>query len=194
MKRIAAMGCAVVAVAGCGAPEEGRREAGALHIAAPADLPSLPAFLRATLTWDQDESDMDLHLVNLGQGGLFTEQPFDCYGANATPDWWIPSDFSDDPALDIDDTTGFGPEHINYPHPAPGNYEVWVHFWSDDNLGPSDATVELTTSGVLPEYTAVRTLTVGSGWRHAWHVADVNWPTGGISAVDELIEWPLATE
>lgn len=93
------------------------------------------ALLTFTLTWEQDESDVDLHVLEptidgeegrhiyFGNKGLYTS--------------------NDNPYLDIDNTKGYGPEHYiaaermtlpNYNGPGKsiyGTYKVRVHYYSD---------------------------------------------------------------
>lgn len=101
------------------------------------------------MSWDSGSTDLDLHLIQAG----FT--PFDirgdCHYCNPNPEWGESGGF-DDPVLALDDTTGFGPENIQLDSPYPGDYEVFVHFWSDsraDRTIPVIATVKVWINGVL---------------------------------------------
>lgn len=131
----------------------------------PAELTALAVKLQ----WGSNGSDVDIHLV--GPGGRFFEAPLDCYFGNDNPDWGVQGDSSDDPFLDRDDLDGFGPEEINLSAVAPGDYDVYVHFWDDHNTGPTDATLEVFIGGNLA---ATRTRS-GLRCSQVWHVGTVNW-------------------
>jgi len=97
--------------------------------------------IRAVLTWNIDVVDVDLHLIAPG-GNAWTEN--DCYFSNKTPNWGDSASTLDDPALDVDNTDGYGPETIVLPSPVDGLYTIMVHYWSDDGLGPCNSTVMVT--------------------------------------------------
>lgn len=109
----------------------------------PEPLPTL----RIQLQWDQQNTDLDLHLVrNLNElsdeeefDRLFGDLSEDCYYANCTPseasalgrselDWGVVGDDSDNPALSEDDGSQGGPETILMTGPADGSYSVMVHY------------------------------------------------------------------
>ncbi|WP_445571262.1 YfaP family protein [Pseudomonas sp. E102] len=72
-----------------------------------------PAKLRVLLTWDSDGTDLDLHLV--------------------TPDgahiWYGDRAVANGAALDVDVTTGYGPEIFAMPAPIKGQYLVYVNYY-----------------------------------------------------------------
>ena len=74
--------------------------------------------ITATLTWDTDETDIDLHV-------------FDPDGRHA---WY--GDLGGIPGgmLDRDDTDGRGPEIFTLSDPKPGTYSVNVNSWSIDEI------------------------------------------------------------
>jgi pimeloyl-ACP methyl ester carboxylesterase len=97
--------------------------------------------IRAELTWDTDSTDVDLHLVR-PQGTLF-QSPGDCYYNNRTPDWGELGNGHDDPALDFDDTNGFGAEHIVL-NPVQGRIEQGIYtFYINFYSGRSDTNAKL---------------------------------------------------
>lgn len=69
--------------------------------------------LRVVLSWDTDMTDIDLHVVS--------------------PDgqhvWYGDRVVANGGALDVDVTTGFGPEIYAHPSPAPGVYHVYVNYF-----------------------------------------------------------------
>jgi uncharacterized protein YfaP (DUF2135 family) len=71
------------------------------------------AKLRVVLSWDTDATDVDLHVVTpLGEHAYYGERVVPSGGA-----------------IDVDVTTGFGPEIFAHPSPAPGTYHVYVNYY-----------------------------------------------------------------
>ena len=71
------------------------------------------ARLRVVLSWDSDGTDLDLHVVSPDGVHVFSGNRI---GANGG-------------ALDIDVTTGFGPEIYANPAPPKGVYHVFVNYY-----------------------------------------------------------------
>ncbi|EMV9186103.1 DUF2135 domain-containing protein, partial [Escherichia coli] len=95
------------------------------------------AKLRVMLSWDSDNTDLDLHLVTPDGGHVW-------YGNRSLPNG---------AAQDVDVTTGYGPEIIASPTPLKGQYLVYVNYygggWSeDDSSGDVNAAKPLTTAQV----------------------------------------------
>ena len=94
-----------------------------------------PAKLRVLLAWDSDGTDLDLHLI--------------------TPDgahiWYGDRAVANGAALDVDVTTGYGPEIFAMPAPIKGQYLVYVNYFGggyrSDEEG-QDAVQPLTTAQV----------------------------------------------
>ncbi|WP_311883638.1 MULTISPECIES: DUF2135 domain-containing protein [unclassified Pseudomonas] len=95
-----------------------------------------PAKLRVLLAWDSDGTDLDLHLV--------------------TPDgahiWYGNRSAANGAALDVDVTTGYGPEIFAMPAPIKGQYLVYVNYYGGgyrgDEDGVDEAVQALTTAQV----------------------------------------------
>ncbi|QHF52985.1 DUF2135 domain-containing protein [Pseudomonas sp. S49] len=95
-----------------------------------------PAKLRVLLAWDSDGTDLDLHLV--------------------TPDgahiWYGNRSAANGAALDVDVTTGYGPEIFAMPAPIKGQYLVYVNYYGGgyrgDEDGGDEAVQALTTAQV----------------------------------------------
>ncbi|KAE9645559.1 YfaP family protein [Pseudomonas sp. PB106] len=95
-----------------------------------------PAKLRVLLAWDSDGTDLDLHLV--------------------TPDgahiWYGNRTAANGAALDVDVTTGYGPEIFAMPAPIKGQYLVYVNYYGGgyrgDDEGGDEAVQPLTTAQV----------------------------------------------
>lgn len=120
------------------------------------------------LEWNTNFTDVDLHLVR--PGAAMWEQPGDCYFGNRSPDWGVQDDPTDDPFLDKDDVDGYGPEEINLNVAAPGNYLVYAHYYSDNSIGPSTASVQIFLAG-----TQVGTFNRQLGCDQSWLVGTINW-------------------
>lgn len=86
-----------------------------------------PVRLRVLLSWDTDNTDLDLHLV--------TPDGEHCFYGNRT--------VASGAALDIDVTTGFGPEIISLPSPKNGTYLVYLNYY-----GSGEKSSQLTTAKV----------------------------------------------
>jgi uncharacterized protein YfaP (DUF2135 family) len=71
------------------------------------------ARLRVVLSWDSDGTDLDLHVVSPDGGHVF-------YGDRVA---------ANGGALDVDVTTGFGPEIYASPVPPTGVYHVFVNYY-----------------------------------------------------------------
>jgi uncharacterized protein YfaP (DUF2135 family) len=78
-----------------------------------ANATGTPARLRVLLSWDTDGTDLDLHLVTPDGEHIF-------YGNRTAPSG---------AALDVDVTTGFGPEIISAPSPKNGTYLIYVNYY-----------------------------------------------------------------
>ena len=95
-----------------------------------------PAKLRVLLTWDSDGTDLDLHLVTPDGAHIW-------YGDRVVPNG---------AALDVDVTTGYGPEIIAMPAPIKGQYLVYVNYYGggyrSDEDGEQQAAQALTTAQI----------------------------------------------
>ncbi|MCW1246861.1 DUF2135 domain-containing protein [Pseudomonas sp. SAICEU22] len=81
-----------------------------------------PAKLRVLLTWDSDGTDLDLHLVTPDGAHIW-------YGDRVAPNG---------AALDVDVTTGYGPEIFAMPAPIKGQYLVYVNYYGGGYRGDGD--------------------------------------------------------
>jgi len=101
----------------------------------------------------------------------------------------------DNPALDIDDVEGWGPENINIIDPSPGVYQITVYYFNDAGIGRSDATVKVYINGInKPEWT-FGPFTLEKS-KQAWDVAVIQWPKKGSGdpvVVQPLRPWALRT-
>lgn len=86
-----------------------------------ADVP--PTTLKVILYWDTDNTDLDLHVTEPDGTECF-------YGTRETPLGG---------RLDVDVTTGYGPEIYVMEFPNPGTYRVFIHYYGGAEL--TEATV-----------------------------------------------------
>ena len=155
----------------------GRRAACDVRAQATRVVP--PDGLRVELTRQEDEPDVDLHLLNptgnqspRGATGYFNS-PNDCFFANLAPDWGVLGQTVDNPRLSLDDTTGFGPEDISLPRPQAGHFRLGAHYYCDGSRGPSHATVRIFCGGLLvAEFGPQRLARSGD----FWDVAEIEFP------------------
>lgn len=92
--------------------------------------------IRVVLSWDTDMTDLDLHVV--------TPDGEHCFYANRA--------LSNGGALDVDVTTGYGPEIFATPAPLPGNYLVYVNYYgSGRDEGMTVARVAIITNENTPD-------------------------------------------
>ena len=154
---------------------------------------------RVELSWQNSGDDMDLHLLRAQPAGA-PRTDGDCYYANCqtggwggtTPDWGVAGVADDDPALDLDDIPGVGPENINIPQPAGSPYDGWYEVFVHDYPGSvfqaaNDVTVNIYLNGILqqPTYTFAM-----SGEDDDYYVAKIEWPSGNIVPCNGLAGCP----
>ncbi len=92
--------------------------------------------LRVVLAWDTDGTDLDLHVISPdGQHAWYGNRVVDNGGA-----------------LDVDVTTGYGPEIYSNPAPVPGTYLVYVNYYGSgsDRSVITTATVTIITDENTP--------------------------------------------
>ena len=137
---------------------------------------------RIELFWANPD-DMDLHLLNPSATSADAHNgPNDCYFANRTPDWGVSGYSNDNPALDLDDINGLGPENINIVDPASaphdGWYQVFVHDYPSTQIymAANDVTVQIYLNGTLMSSYNFQI----SGEDADYYVAKIHWPTGQI--------------
>jgi hypothetical protein len=108
-----------------------------------------PMELTATLEWDTNRVDLDLHLI-APDGSYFGDT--DCFSWNPNPNWGDPALADDDPLLaDDEDGEGVGPyfEQIGLRQPPQGQYRVLVHHYLDHGLAlGQDARAALPTVSI----------------------------------------------
>lgn len=145
------------------------------------------------LTWDA-ACDLDLHVLD-GTSGLF-DAPWDSCFCNKTASWGAAGS-ADDGSLDWDSISGYGPETMTVLSPAPGTYDIKVHYYGQD--GDSSC-----ASWTCPSTTAtVRIYHLGqplasftrqlNDQGQVWNVATVSWPSQTITPVDTMTSTSLTS-
>jgi uncharacterized protein YfaP (DUF2135 family) len=86
------------------------------------------ARLRIVLAWDSDGTDLDLHVVSPDGAHTF-------YGERVSPSGG---------ALDVDVTTGYGPEIFSSAAPLPGAYLVYVNYYGSGEQESVITTAQIT--------------------------------------------------
>lgn len=92
----------------------------------------VPARLRVLLAWDSDNTDLDLHVVTPDGAHVF-------YANRVAPNGG---------ALDVDVTTGFGPEIYASPTPLTGTHLVYVNYFGGSQEMDEDGNGAITTASV----------------------------------------------
>jgi len=137
------------------------------------------------LAWDT-ATDVDLHLLRPGAGLDALWSSDDCYFGNKETSWGA--------SLDVDDISGYGPEHITVNGGASGIYTLVVHYYSSTGGGSSGGPALATRSQVTvacgtgdPRVFGPTTM-VNSG-RYSgdvWTVARIGLPSGTISTASDV--------
>ncbi len=95
-----------------------------------------PASMTVTLTWDQDQSDVDLHVLEPGTDGRHI--------------YWSNKGYTgSNPYLDMDNTNGYGPEHYYATEGSTlpgatniyGTYQIRVEYYSDKSYADIPQTI-----------------------------------------------------
>jgi len=107
-----------------------------------------PEDLEIRTDWESTQADLDLHLVAPG-GSYFGDD--DCFSWNPNPDWGDPALAGDNPEL-LGDNDGEGgapyAERIRLAMPQDGDYELYVHYYSDHSEELGNAAVPSTPTFV----------------------------------------------
>ncbi len=140
----------------------------------PENQSSIDGNLRVVLHWGATPSDLDSHMTGPEGDSMFHVFYADMQSENV--------------ALDVDDTTSYGPETISISKTEPGIYSYYIHDYtnlSSDNsmaLSESGAYIEIYEDNILTYKINVPQNQSGT----LWHVFDYNTDTGMIQLVNEL--------
>ncbi|MBI2572153.1 MAG: DUF2135 domain-containing protein [Candidatus Schekmanbacteria bacterium] len=91
--------------------------------------------MRILLSWDTDNTDLDLHVI--------TPDGQHCYYGERV--------LENGAALDVDVTTGYGPEIFSTPAPQPGAYLVYVNLYGESWDGAEGGDVTVSHVSIVTE-------------------------------------------
>lgn len=156
--------------------------------------------MRITLEWDKGGgTDVDLHLFKRNRGESMARPPLGYLDFSG--EWWtdtrhvyyankLGTDFGEDDSewafLDIDDTSGFGPETIVLQEATSGQYHVWVHLYRlPRTVDKTTATVdvEFVPSGSNIPISRTFTKTLTDNWEF-WYVTTIDWESGSFTTAN----------
>lgn len=120
----------------------------------------------------------------------------DTYYKDKNPDWGgqnrgLPDqNFSNDPSLDVDNVSGYGPENINlnnlFDHSVGAT--IGVHYFCDSGAGNVEARVRIYISGDLA-FEATHSLLSTEFWEVAHITVSDNGSTVGINPANSTNSW-----
>jgi stress response protein SCP2 len=90
----------------------------------PRFIADRPLDLRVVLTWDFDNTDIDLHVTDPNGEEVFYSHPLSYQGGRISPD----------------NTTGYGPEEYSLKVAKPGKYRIDINFYGHSRQIVSEAT------------------------------------------------------
>lgn len=136
-----------------------------------------PLDLWSELRWDTG-TDVDFHLLRPGAsfpGDLWTAS--DCYYSNKITSWGA--------FLDVDNTSGRGPEHITIPTASvSGVYRMFVHYYSARGVASTSAYVTVSAkNGPDQEFGPMNLTRSASRGGDVWEVCTIDLPSGTITRV-----------
>jgi hypothetical protein len=137
--------------------------------------------LEITLSWEEADVDLDLHLLQPG-GDYYSVD--DCFFANPVPDWGEAGSSADDCVLSTDDEgMGLG-ETVTIGEPIEGSYNVAVHLINRKNsVEDANPHVLVTANGEV-----VASIQGDSMDRDGdvWRVGTLDWSTLNWTDVDKM--------
>ncbi|MGR5253584.1 hypothetical protein ACPV5S_15410 [Vibrio astriarenae] len=137
------------------------------------------AFTSIQLTWGANPRDLDSHFT--GPNESDGDRRFEIYYGNKTVDVEGVRMF-----LDVDDTSGYGPEVISVPEfPLPGTYSYFVNRYAGSGqINPDETRVELVINGQRRTYTPP-----AEGIAKYWYVFDLVVDESGNIEIVEIQEF-----
>lgn len=171
-------GINTIKVTAKGKQSNGVTVVGAKQITINGTLANIDIFTE--LRWNTNQTDIDFHMLPPGGalGDLWTST--DCCYHYKNTSWGG--------YLDVDNTHGYGPEHISVPAATmPGTYRLFVHYYDDAGGGVTQAFVDVSAKNGPMQKFGPYTL-VNDGGDNAgdlWEVCTVTFPGGAITPVNK---------
>ncbi|MCB2198071.1 carboxypeptidase regulatory-like domain-containing protein [bacterium] len=130
--------------------------------------------MRMVLSWGESPSDLDSHLLTPEIDG----SEYHVYFGNRGDSLDVPY-----ARLDVDDTSGYGPETITIYEAQPGTYRYYIYNWSGTpDIAGCGAQVQMYNEDGL-----IQTVTVpASGEGDYWYVCDIDGTDGSVTLVNEI--------
>jgi PKD repeat protein len=130
---------------------------------------------RFVLTWGELPTDLDSHLKTPSIEGAVYHIYYDSLGSADSPPYAI---------LDIDDTTGFGPESTTIYDLHPGEYHYYIHNYSGSPaITTSNAVVQIYNENGLKHTLQVP----ATGTGQYWDICTMNGTNGNISIINQIV-------
>jgi len=162
-----------------GKRENGLVVAGVKEITINGTLANIDIFTE--LRWNTDKTDIDFHMLPPGASMSDLWTGADCYYRNKSTSW---GGF-----LDVDNISGYGPEHISVPTvTTPGVYRLFIHFYGDHGGGVTQAFVDVSSkNGPMHKFGPYTLATDGGdNGGDVWEVCTFTFPAGTITPVNHL--------
>ena len=129
--------------------------------------------LMIELTWDVDNTDLDLHFIS-PEGAYYSQE--DCFYGNPNPDWGIANDRTDNPTLSFDDEGSERRESITYAQPFDGVYNIYALYYRNLGAEYPYVTPHVTIyaeGNMIADFDGPRLTSESS----VWHVGMIDWST-----------------
>jgi hypothetical protein len=135
--------------------------------------------LRLTLSWDDQGTDMELHLVR--DGAHINSVTDDCTWFTCINEElaWGPAP-ENHPHKDVDNVSYFGPENIYLDQAPAGRYHVLIEYWGSGL--PSRNVLDVTIREVTVEHRVWPDLKE----KFVWYVGMVDFPAGVFTGADQV--------
>jgi uncharacterized protein YfaP (DUF2135 family) len=162
-----------------GQQSTGRTVVAVTQISVTGNFPILDIFTE--LRWNTNNTDIDFHMLPPGDdiSALWTTD--DCYYANQSTSWGG--------YLDVDNTWGYGPEHISVPSVTlNGDYRLFIHYFADHGGGVTQAFASVSIRDAAMQNFGPYTLQNGGDGDNAgdlWEVCKITFPGGTITPVNK---------
>jgi uncharacterized protein YfaP (DUF2135 family) len=134
-----------------------------------------PGETRMVLNWGLEPSDLDSHLKTPEIEGQTYHVMYSNKGS---------ADQAPFALLDIDDTSGYGPETFTIRQSFSGTYVYYIYqFSSSGSLAESNGTIKIYNS---PECDGETIIVPNSGEGRYWYVCDIDGESGEVTIVNEI--------